>query len=294
MKPTIVFQTDFGAGGGGVLTGVVKMIDPEVPCYDFTHDIEPYNIRQAAYELTSIVPYWPSGTIFVSVVDPGVGTARKSCVAKLKNGSYIVTPDNGILTPFLEEIAEIRRIDETVNRLPGSENVYIFHGRDVYTYTAGRLAAGVIDYEGVGPSYPVSDITFLPLTTVETVVREGFAQGGFYNFDIAYGCSRVNIYNRDFQSICGFQYGELVHVRITDGDRVILDEPATYERAFGYAPRNKPLICGDIQHGDAQKLRFTINDCNFIREYAPELLGNTARAAGYVFTVTKLSRRPAE
>jgi len=289
-KPTVVFQTDFGSGGGGVLAGVVKCIDPQVGVYDFDHNIEAFNIRQAAYQLSSIVPYWPSGTIFVSVVDPGVGTARKSCVAKFANGSYAVTPDNGILTPLIDDIVAIRRIDESVNRLPGSENVYIFHGRDVYAYTAGRLAAGIIDFSGVGPEYPKSEITILPQTNVKTTVRPGFAQGGIYNFDVAYGCARINIFNKDFQQVCGFSYGDKVQVTITDGDRVILDQQTTYERSFGFAPRHKPLICGDIQHGDAQKLRFTINDHNFIDEYAPELKDNIAKAVDYVFTVSRLPR----
>jgi len=287
MKPTVVFQTDFGSGGGGVLAGVVKMIDPEVGVYDFDHNIEPFNIRMAGYQLSSIVPFWPSGTVFVSVVDPGVGTQRKSCVAKLKNGNYVVTPDNGILTAIIDDIVEIRQIDETTNRFPGSQNVYIFHGRDVYAYTAGRLASGVIDFEHVGPSYDKSQITMLPLTNVETIVKKGFAQGGIYNFDTAYGCSRINIYNKDFQEICGFKYGDIVYVKITNGDRVIFEGDTTYEKSFGYAPRFKPLICGDIQHADSQKLRFTINDMNFIDEYAPELKHNTDKAVDYVFTVTK-------
>lgn len=287
MKPTVVFQTDFGSGGGGVLAGVVKMIDPEVNVYDFDHNIEAFNIRQAAYQISSIVPYWPSGTIFVSVVDPGVGTERKSCVAKLKNGNYVVTPDNGILTSIIDQIVEVRLIDESVNRLPGSENVYIFHGRDVYAYTAGKLASGKITYQEVGPSYPIEEITILPLTNTKAFVQEGYAQGGIYNFDVAYGCCRVNIYNKQFQEIGGFKYGDTVHVKITDKGRVVFDEDATYEKAFGYAPRFEPLICGDIQHGDAQMLRFTINDYNFIEKYAPELKDNIAKAVDYIFTVTK-------
>ena len=114
MKPTVVFQTDFGSGGGGVLAGVVKTIDPEVSVYDFDHNIEPFNIRQSAYQISTMIPYWPSGTIFVSVVDPGVGTHRKSCVAKLKNGSYVVTPDNGILTSIIDDIVEC--IDDIIDK----------------------------------------------------------------------------------------------------------------------------------------------------------------------------------
>ena len=289
MKPTVVFQTDFGAGGGGVLAGVVKSIDPEVPVYDFTHDIEPYNIRQAGYEISTMVPYWPAGTVFVSVVDPGVGKHSRQCVCKFKNGSYLVTPDNGILTPFVDDgsIECIRNIDITRHRLPGSENVYIFHGRDVYAYTAGKLAAGVISFEDVGEAYDASEAVYLPQTNVKTVVREGFAQGGIYNFDTPYGCARVRIRNKDFQEVAGFRYGDIVHVKITDGDRIVLDDKATYERSFGFAPRHKPLICGDIQIGEAQMLRFTINDANFMKEYAPELLDDQSKAVDYVFTVTK-------
>lgn len=120
--------------------------------YDITHLIEPFNIWQAAYTLAGTTEYWPKGTVFVSVVDPGIGTNRKSVVAKTKSGHFIVTPDNGALTLVAEKfgITEIRQIDETVNRRPGSENSHTFHGRDVYAYTGARLAAGIISFESVG------------------------------------------------------------------------------------------------------------------------------------------------
>ena len=289
MKPTVVFQTDFGSGGGGVLAGVVKTIDPEVSVYDFDHNIEPFNIRQSAYQISTMIPYWPSGTIFVSVVDPGVGTHRKSCVAKLKNGSYVVTPDNGILTSIIDDIVEIRRIDESVNRMPGSENVYIFHGRDVYAYTAAKLASGIISYNEVGPQYSLDEITILPLTNIKAEVKEGYACGGIYNFDVAYGCCRVNIYNKDFQNIGKFQYGDIVNVTISDKGKLIFKGKTTYEKAFGYAPRHQPFICGDIQHGDRHMLRFTINDHNFIDEYAPFLKNNTDKAVDFKFEVEKIT-----
>lgn len=287
MKPTVVFQSDGGSGSGGVLAGVVKSIDPEVGVYDFDHSIEPLNIRQAAYQVSTVTPYWPSGTIFVSVVDPGVGTSRRACVAKLKNGNYVITPDNGVLTCVVDEIQEVRQIDEEKNRRPGSENVYIFHGRDVFAYTAGRLAAGVISFEEIGPSYPVSEVVVLPLTNISASVREGYAEGGIYNFDLAYGDSRVNIRNVDFQRIGGFRYGDLVRITITDSDRTIFDQDATYERAFNYVERHKPLICGDIQCGDSQMLRFTINDHNFVKEYAPELINDISKASNYKVVITK-------
>ena len=80
------------------------------------------------------------------MVDPGVGTERRSMVVKTKKDHYIVTPDNGTLTLVAESegIAAVRLIDEKINRRQGSSASYTFHGRDVYMYTAARLAAGKI------------------------------------------------------------------------------------------------------------------------------------------------------
>ena len=289
MKPTVVFQTDFGAGGGGAMAGVVKSIDPEVPVYDFDHDIEPFNVRAAAYDLSTVVPFWPVGTVFVSVVDPGVGTDRTSCVARLNSGSYVVTPDNGTLTMIAGEIAEVRRIDERTNRLPGSENVFIFHGRDIYAYTAGRLAAGVISFEEVGPSYPTGKVVRLPLTNVVPMVEKGHAKGGIYHFEVSYGCARINISAEDFRTVGGFDYGDILEITIRDGQRVVYAGEGQYVRTFAEAEDGMPIVLGDIQPGSRQKLRFTINYQNFIRRYAPELIGHIERAVDYVFDVRRKS-----
>ena len=131
--------------------GVCKQVDPELEICDATHNLPQYNTTAAGYSLQYMLPYWPKGTVFVSVVDPGVGTDRKACVAKTSNGYYIVTPDNGALTYIKEMygIEEVREIDEKVNRYPGSEGVEVFHGRDIFAYCAAKLAAGVITFEEV-------------------------------------------------------------------------------------------------------------------------------------------------
>lgn len=166
MKSALVMQTDFGVDNLSVATmrGVAMIVDPELRVFDATHAINQFDVLAASDALIYTIPFWPEGTVFVSVVDPGVGTARKSCVAKLSNGSYIVTPDNGTLTYVKERIGivAVREIDESVNRYPTTRNIHIFHGRDVYAYCGARLAAGVIDFEGVGPEYSVDDIVMAP------------------------------------------------------------------------------------------------------------------------------------
>ena len=130
MKP-LVFQTDFGLVDGAVsaMYGVAYTVDPQLRIHDLTHDITPFNIWEASYRLIQTINYWPEGTVFVSVVDPGVGSDRKSIVAKTNSGRYIVTPDNGTMTHVirLEGIAEVREIDERINRLPCSGESYTFH-----------------------------------------------------------------------------------------------------------------------------------------------------------------------
>ena len=176
-KPIITMQTDFGTGGGSAMRGTCLKVDPELEIYEISHSIEKFNVRSAARSLYNIVPYWPEGTIFVSVIDPGVGTSRRASVALLNNGSYVVSPDNGSLTLLLDVpgIKAVRTIDEKVNRLKGTEKVSIFHGRDLFAYCAAKLASGLIDFEGVGSEYPVDEIVRFPEPVYQA--SEGTAEG---------------------------------------------------------------------------------------------------------------------
>ena len=159
----VVFQSDFGLKDGAVsaMKGVAMGVSTDLKLYDLTHEIPAYNIWEAAYRLEQTARYWPAGTVFVSVVDPGVGTTRKSVVLRTKSGQFIVTPDNGTLTLVSQSLGidQIREIDEAVNRRKDSQKSYTFHGRDVYAFTAARLAAGVITFEQVGPLLPKKVVT---------------------------------------------------------------------------------------------------------------------------------------
>ena len=119
-QPILVLQSDFGLLDGAVasMKGVAVGVSPDIHIYDLTHQIEPYNIWQGALRLAQTAEYWPAGTVFVSVVDPGVGTDRKSIVLRSKSGHYFVTPDNGTLTFVTPRLGidAVREIDEAVNR----------------------------------------------------------------------------------------------------------------------------------------------------------------------------------
>lgn len=122
----LILQTDFSLKDGAVsaMKGVAFGVDHNLKIFDLTHEIPPYNIWEGAYRLYQTASYWPQGSVFVSVVDPGVGTDRKSVVLKTKNGQYFVSPDNGTLTLVAESlgIESVRQIDEKTNRLKGSKS----------------------------------------------------------------------------------------------------------------------------------------------------------------------------
>lgn len=161
--PYILFQTDFGVGGGASMYGMCKLVDARLRSGELSHTVPTFDVAEASRRLGRILPYWPEGTAFVSVVDPGVGTKRRACVAKTINGYYITTPDNGTLSDIYRSqgITEIREIDETVNRYPHTPKVSIFHGRDLFAYCAARLASGQISWEEVGPAYSTEEIVLL-------------------------------------------------------------------------------------------------------------------------------------
>lgn len=232
MHP-LVFQTDFGLVDGAVsaMYGVAYSVEPGLRMHDLTHDITPYSIWEASYRLIQTINYWPEETVFVSVVDPGVGSDRKSVVVKTSSGRYIVTPDNGTLTHVLrlEGIAQAREIDETINRLPRSGESYTFHGRDVYAYTGAKLAAGVIDFEGVGPEIPVETLTSLPI--VEPRIEGNAVYGTIDVLDVRFGSLWTNIPRALFLET-GIRYGDRVHITIENDTRTVYRNIIQFARSF--------------------------------------------------------------
>lgn len=229
----LVYQTDFGLVDGAVsaMYGVAYSVNPELKIHDLTHDITPFNIWEASYRLIQTINYWPESTVFVSVVDPGVGSDRKSVVVKTNSGRYIVTPDNGTLTHVirLEGIAEVREIDENVNRLPRSGESYTFHGRDVYAYTGARLASGIIDFEGVGPALDVNSLVSLPI--VEPVLDGNAVSGTIDVLDVRFGSLWTNIPRTLFLQT-GIQYGDRVSITIENDTRTVYRNIILFARSF--------------------------------------------------------------
>ncbi len=240
-KDALVFQSDFGLKDGAVaaMKGVAFGVSDKLRIFDLTHEIPPYSIWEASYRLDQTAMYWPTGTVFVSIVDPGVGSNRRSIVLKTKSGHYIVSPDNGTLTLVAEHlgIEEIREIDETKNRLSNSNESYTFHGRDVYAYTGARLAAGVISFKEVGKKL---DNTIVKLDYQKPVFENGLVRGNIPVLDVQYGNVWSNIDKATFSQL-NVQYGDSIRVKIYHDREMVYDDNVVFAKTFSNVPEGKAL-----------------------------------------------------
>ncbi len=243
MMKHLVLQTDFGISDGAVsaMYGVAYSVDTELTISDLTHDIPEYNIWEASYRLYQTIPYWPKETVFISVVDPGVGSDRLSVVARTKEGHYIVTPNNGTLSHIASHIGieSIREIDEEINRLPRSGESYTFHGRDVYAYTGARLAAGVITFEEVGPE--VDRASLVHLNVCSATRKETSIHGTIDILDVRFGNVWTNI-SRELCVEAGFKYGDALEVTIKRNNKEVYKHQMTFSRSFAESHLGEPLL----------------------------------------------------
>ena len=238
----LVLQTDFGTRDGAVaaMRGVAFGVSSALPIFDLSHENTPYDVWEAAYRLNQTASFWPAGTVFVSVVDPGVGTARLSVVMKTKSGHFFVGPDNGSWTLVAESlgVAGVRQIDEQKHRRPGSERSDTFHGRDVFVYVGAKLAAGLITFEDVGPDLGTR-IVALPHEKAR--LENGALVGTIPYLDFRYGNVWTDI-GEDLFSQLSPKIGQRFQVTISEGKRVAYTGVVPYAHTFGDVPEGQPLL----------------------------------------------------
>ena len=265
MGKILVFQSDFGLVDGAVsaMHGVAQSIDEDLKIHDLTHEIPPYDIWEASYRLIQTVPYWPKGTVFVSVVDPGVGSNRKSVVAKTIQGQYIVTPDNGTLTHVkrLIGIEEIREIEEAVGRRKNTEHSYTFHGRDVYAYTGAKLAAEEIRFEEIGQLLSVDKIVMMPETPA--IIEDGVIYGTIDILDVRFGSLWTNVPRQLFSQL-NIQASQKVELSIYNGAIRVYQNQIIYGNTFAEV-RVGEILCyvNSMDH-----MAIAINQGNFAKAYS--------------------------
>jgi S-adenosyl-L-methionine hydrolase (adenosine-forming) len=257
--PLLVFMTDFGTVDDSVALckGVMLQIEPRLRIVDLTHDVTPYSIVDGARFLAGSAPHFPRGTVFVSVVDPGVGSTRKPLVARTRRGQTFVLPDNGLLTLVAQAdgIEEVRAITNT-RWMRGTALSSTFHGRDIFAPVGAILARGVARFEEAGPV--VTDWVRLDLKP-PTAGADGIT-GEVIALDGPYGNLVTNVEGEMFAKL-GYALGTTVRIRV--GDRP-LELP--FVRTFSDVPEGKPLLYVDSRG----KMALAVNLGNFAKVYGVE------------------------
>jgi S-adenosylmethionine hydrolase len=256
--PTVVFMTDFGVVDDSVALckGVMYTIAPELRIVDLTHQVTPFSILDGARFLFGATPYYPAGTVFVVVIDPGVGSTRKAVVVKSKRGQYFVLPDNGLMTLVqdrdgIEEVREITNHDWMIGAALSST----FHGRDIFSPVGAHLAHGE-DWTSVGPDMPVSKMIRLDL--VASKLDERGLTGEVIATDGPFGNLVTNISGEDFLKL-NYGHGQNVHVSIGKTEMNI-----PFVKTFSDVPLKKPLLYIDSRG----HVGLAVNQASFAATYS--------------------------
>lgn len=234
MSKILVLQSDFGIVDGAVsaMIGVALSVDDSLKIFDLSHSISPFNIHEASYRLLQSLQYWPEGSVFVSVVDPGVGSKRNSVVVRTRENHIVVTPNNGTLSHLKKFIGieEVFEVDVAKHRRKGASNQsYTFDGRDLYAYIGARLACGQLSLEDVGPKLSSEQIVSFELP--ESLVENNSVRGSVEIYDERFGSLWTSILVEDFNQLKP-QYGDTFKVEIKHEGITYLDESVLYGRAF--------------------------------------------------------------
>ncbi|MBS7279487.1 MAG: S-adenosyl-l-methionine hydroxide adenosyltransferase family protein [Candidatus Freyarchaeota archaeon] len=219
----IALLTDFGLKESSVaaMKGTILSICPEAQIIDISHEIPLFNVRYGAFVLASAAPYFPKGTIFVGVVDPGVGTERRGIVVETEN--YLaVGPDNGLFSLLMDR-ERVRSVYEIRNEdLMLEKKTHTFHGLTIFSPVAAHLANGV-EPRMVGPKIN----NYIRWSIPKTMVKEGVIWGEIIHID-QFGNGITNITENDLKKI-GVTYGSNIKIRI-DSKRI----NSPFQKAYGY------------------------------------------------------------
>ena len=254
-RPAIVFMTDFGTANDAVAIckAVMVGIVSDARIMDITHQVTPFSIEEGARFLEGVTPYYPSGTVFLVVVDPGVGTSRKAVIVKSKKGQYFVLPDNGLITPVADrDGVEGAREITNPGWMIGQKISSTFHGRDIFSPAAAHLAAGE-DWILAGPE--VTDLVRLS-PHMATVGAKGIS-GDVIGLDDPFGSLITDIQRDDFQKL-GYFLGDEVAVKIGKKEYTL-----PYVKTFMGVAVGQPLLYIDSRG----RVGVALNQGNFSKQY---------------------------
>ncbi len=234
-RPTVVLLTDFGLDNEavGMCHGAALAVNPDVEVVDLCHNVDSYDIQLAALMLGGTTIF-PRGTVFVAVVDPGVGTARRPVAIRTNRGLVYVGPDNGVLTAVIREQGVTQAVAIEPRRVNPRWEPGTFDGRDLFS-PAGAILATTGSLEAIGTPVAASDLVTIDIPRAAVDATAGSIAGIHLRTDEPYGNVWTNI-TRDDLSSAGLRMGG--QLRVTVGKRAV-EMPLVV--SFGHVPKGRPL-----------------------------------------------------
>ena len=257
----IGFMTDFDVKDDavGICKAVMLGIAPHATIIDITHQVTPFDIAQAGRFLAGSAPYFPHDAVFVAVIDPGVGSARKAIIVKSKVGQYFVLPDNGMITQLAERdgLVGAREITNPAWMI-GSKLSSTFHGRDIFSPAGAHLARGD-DWSDAGPALDVAKLVRLKNNTA--AIDANGLHGQVIGTDGPFGNLVTNVPAETFAKL-GYTLGDRVPVTIAGIPYVL-----PFVKTFSDVPLGEGLLYIDSRG----RLSVGIDQGNFaeVRHVAP-------------------------
>src|ERR1700761_6073305 len=253
----IGFMTDFDVKDDavGICKAVMLGIAPQATIVDITHQVAPFDIAQAGRFLAGSAPYFPHDAVFVAVIDPGVGSARKAIIVKSKVGQYFVLPDNGMLTQLADRdgLVGAREITNPAWMI-GAKLSSTFHGRDIFSPAGAHLARGD-DWTEAGPALDVAQLVRLKNTTA--AIDATGLHGQVIGTDGPFGNLVLNVPAESFAKL-GYKLGDSVPVQL-GGKQYELP----FVKTFSDVAVGKPLMYIDSRG----RLSLGINQRSFAEIY---------------------------
>jgi S-adenosylmethionine hydrolase len=253
------FMTDFDVKDDaiGICKAVMEGIDPGIHIIDITHQVTPYDIAEGARFLAGSAPYFPADAVFVVVIDPGVGSARKAIIAHARNGQYFVLPDNGLLTLLPsdgpEQIVEVREITNPAWMI-GARLSSTFHGRDIFSPAAAHLARGD-NWTQAGPELDVTKLVRLDVHNA-SIDATGLA-AEVLGLDGPFGNIILNVPSEAFAKL-GYRLGDPVPLTLGGHAYTI-----PFVKTFSDVPVGSPLLYIDSRG----RVALSLNQRNFAEQY---------------------------
>lgn len=273
QRPILATQSDYGTADGraAALSGNILKIAPEADIYSVLDLYPEGDALNAGGMIYSVLPFFPEGTVYVSMVEDHTNPSR-AVALKTKCGRYIVAPDNGTVTAWLNVFGAEKAVALDEGRVPAGISTYAYYG--------AKLAQGG-DIASLGCEVSIAELNVFNMR--ENVVKDGYVECGLFSVLKNFGNLNLNVRIDEFAN-ANIAFGDAVRLTLTHNGEKRFEAETTYERSFGYVEFGKSVLF----NGSSGYMGMGLNQKSFAAAYIPEALLPGTDISGYIMTIERI------